>query len=168
MSRYARPENFGHPIRNPLLREHFVYRAFNAAGELLYVGCTKHLTTRLSAHRGQSRWGSQAVRVTACGPYNYETARQIEYDAIETERSLHNYSSERRALAALHQRIIQAVIDHRVEAGVEFFEAMDEGIDVGEHLLPYSGLEPIRFNDLTLPNARRIAAECIGSLGESA
>lgn len=35
-------------------KPHTVYRCFNVAGALLYVGCTHDLKKRLAQHRGQS------------------------------------------------------------------------------------------------------------------
>lgn len=169
MNRYARPKNFGHPIRNPLLREHFVYRAYNAADELLYVGCTKTLEARLSAHRSQSHWVPDAVRLRVCGPYNYEVARQIEHDAIESERALFNHSSERRWLARLHSQLVNLYYEDLVRRqGARigtWGDSLHAACDLANEALPYDNLGPIRFTDLTIPNARRVVAEVTESLG---
>lgn len=94
MNRFARPDNFGHKVRNPLLREHFVYRVYDKAGRLIYIGCSRRPEKRLKEHKFDSpRWHSQMASVRLSGPYNYETARQLEYDAINSENSVYNETS---------------------------------------------------------------------------
>lgn len=163
MNRYAKPSNFGHPIRTPLLREHFVYRTYNAAGELLYIGCSRDWQERLRGHRdSRSNWVPEVASVRIEGPYNYETARQVEYDAIESERSLYNYSSERRAIHRLRDKVIQAHLIRLMDAGLSFDEAMPEAREIADTVIPYGGRSAMRIDDLTVPAARRVAAEHLG------
>lgn len=77
-------------------RDHWVYRAWDADGRLLYIGCTKNLKQRRAAHATgtDSDWYPFATRFRAYGPYTYETARAIERQAIETEESYFNGTSE--------------------------------------------------------------------------
>lgn len=160
MNRYAKPSNFGSRVRTPLLREHYVYRTFDASGRLLYIGCSRSVSKRLSEHRNTSRWGRHAVKVTLAGPYNYETARQVEYDAIESERSLYNYSSERRELHRLRDRLIDFCIQRIAAVGGEPSAAMAAGVDLGRSLLPEGdSAGPVVVDDTTVPRARRFVAE---------
>lgn len=76
--------------RNPALREHFVYRIYDAAGRLLYVGCTKRPEKRWAEHHADlSRWVHEAARFRLSGPYNYDTARELERLALRDEYPLH-------------------------------------------------------------------------------
>ncbi len=44
-------------MRMTLGRErHFVYRAFDADGRALYVGCTSNLKARMAQHRSRAEW----------------------------------------------------------------------------------------------------------------
>lgn len=165
MNRYARPENFGHPIRNPLLRQHFVYRAFAADGYLLYVGCTYVPDARLVAHRNESRWFSQAVAFKVAGPFNYETARQIEYDAIEGERPQFNHTREKRTLDAIRSRMVSRQIGAAVATGADVYESIGPAVEVVDMLLPDGRYE--RMTDLMLPNARRIERMHMNSLASA-
>lgn len=63
----------------PGLRNHFVYRFYNAAGEIIYVGCTRRPEQRWKEHQKDSR--SMVAEAVACrmsGPYDYPSARRIE------------------------------------------------------------------------------------------
>lgn len=77
--------------RNPQRREHFVYRAFDLHGRLLYVGCTMRLAERWAEHRAWSRWASRARRFRISGPYNYDTARRLEREAVRSEHPRFNW-----------------------------------------------------------------------------
>lgn len=66
-------------------RDHFVYRAFDAEGRLLYVGCTKAPKQRRAAHRWDSPWFKFATRFTMAGPYEKSEAYRREDEAIESE-----------------------------------------------------------------------------------
>ena len=70
-------------------RENFVYRYFDRAGQLLYVGVTNAPENR---HRGHARkpWYRQIARKTLT-PYSCRSAAlAAERHAIATERPLHN------------------------------------------------------------------------------
>lgn len=98
--------NFNRANMDPERREHFVYRAFDAAGDLLYVGCTMRPNLRAQEHRGQSKWFHLAASFKMSGPYNYETGRRIEREAIQTESPLFNHNEPKRLrLRALRNRI---------------------------------------------------------------
>lgn len=162
MNRYAQSANFACKIKTPLLRRHFVYRAFDADGVLLYVGCTYDPDKRMAAHRHGSDWHADMVRLAVAGPYNYETARQLEYDAIESERSLYNHSRERRELSRLHSTLVNAHATRLASNGMPYMEAIGPAVDIADQLLP-EGLHrrPVRIDDTTLPRARRLVADFI-------
>lgn len=164
---YARPENFGHPIRNPLIRKHFVYRCFASDGELIYVGCTQDVKARLAAHANEARWWDLADgRITLAGPYNYETARRIEYDAIESERPRANLTSERRMLRRIRDRMTTAYLRvHYPDLPSDinaFMDAHNEAWAAVDAVLPNLDGQPL--TDLSLPTARRIEVEFIRAL----
>lgn len=168
-NKYARPENFAHPIRTPLLREHVVYRAFDAAGALLYVGCTARLEDRLSAHRFTSDWGHLGVRVKVVGPYNYETAREIERVAIATERPLYNYTPERRTWAKAHTRLVDAYLRHIVAQGADLIDSIREAVERADGVIAYPGNRgPCHIDDLTIPGVKRRLADALRDLGSAA
>lgn len=169
-NKYARPANFGHLIRNPLLREHFVYRAFNADGALLYVGCTYRLDSRLAAHRATSKeWSDHAVKVKVSGPYNYETARDLERQAIHTERPLHNYTPERRKWAKAQARVIDRHMEFLMARGEDWDSAIRTALDVAHRVIGYPGNRgPCLITDLTIPSVLRAEAADARRLQERA
>lgn len=169
MNRYAKPSNFASRLRTPLLREHFVYRAFDHSGRLIYIGCTNNPANRLREHRSQSQWYRHVARVTLAGPFNYETARQVEYDAIESERSLHNYSTERRELHRLRDRLIDFCIQRSIDEGLPFAEALAAGVQLGDSLLPDGDAgSALEVDDTTVPRARRFVTEYMSTERASA
>lgn len=160
MNRYARPENFGHHIRTPLLRKHFVYRTFDSAGRLLYVGCTSNIDMRMAEHKSCADWYADMARMAIAGPFNYETARQMEYDAIEVERSLHNHSTERRALRRLSHLLFDQHTTRLVEAGMDYETASTFALRFVDANFPEGkGRGPVAIDDTTLPRARRFVAD---------
>jgi hypothetical protein len=71
-------------------RSHFVYRAYDDAGRLLYVGCTGRLHSRHLAHRRESDWYPFAARFHTTGPFAREVALEKEREAIEAEAPAFN------------------------------------------------------------------------------
>lgn len=95
-------------VRDPLLRRHFVYRALAADGRLLFVGCTNDLPGRMRAHaKANGGWHSQMARLKVAGPYNYDTARQLEREAIESGRPLFDHATEFGLIRAARDRLMQ-------------------------------------------------------------
>lgn len=159
-NRFAKPDNFGHPIRNPLLREHFVYRAFNAAGELLYVGCTKTLEGRRRDHQMDRRWYSKARTYTIAGPYNYETARDIERTAIRTEGPLYNETPERRAYEAARSRVVKRRYNELLALGVDWTDAVSLAVRHGDRVIgPSTGRGPFRADEAVVFRAKQADRE---------
>ena len=70
-------------------RPHVLYRFYDAAGALLYVGITCNRRARFAAHR-KAPWASEAVRSTV-EPYPDRTsAHAAEIAAIAAEHPRHN------------------------------------------------------------------------------
>lgn len=155
-NRYAVPANFATRTRTPLLREHFVYRAFDLNGVLLYIGCSVRPALRLKEHRASSRWGHRAVRITLAGPYNYETARLVEYNAIESERSIYNYSSERRALHRIKSDFVSAKLNELIARDVPWQDAVLLASDLAD--VTFRDYSDEMLTDLSVPDARKRAA----------
>lgn len=82
-----RPE---HEIVERQWRTHYVYRCFDAAGVLLYVGCTSDLNTRRLAHNAQSWWFPQAESFRVNAYLSRSRALTVEAEAIFSERPLWN------------------------------------------------------------------------------
>ncbi len=83
-----------------------LYRHWNAAGELLYVGVTKNLAKRFSTHQSSARWFDDIAKVTSELFPTLEEARAAEARAIREERPAHNYAGahcdKRRAINIGH------------------------------------------------------------------
>lgn len=67
-----------------------VYRHFDAAGLLLYVGCTANPLARTSNHASQARWFRQVVRIEIEHFDSDNEAMAAEAEAIRSERPLFN------------------------------------------------------------------------------
>lgn len=73
-------------------RNHFVYRAYDEAGRLLYVGVTRSPSTRRAWHRYNSAWFTDVTSVRMTGPLPASDARDLEFRLICDEAPLHNIS----------------------------------------------------------------------------
>lgn len=69
---------------------HYVYRAFDSYGVLLYIGCTLDVGTRMAQHRSGSAWHRYAETIAIAGPWSREDALKREADAINSEASYFN------------------------------------------------------------------------------
>jgi predicted GIY-YIG superfamily endonuclease len=63
----------------------FVYRAYSAAGDLLYVGVTGDVERRMSEHSARSPWYRQYARMTITGYATRAEADRAEAEALLTE-----------------------------------------------------------------------------------
>lgn len=64
-------------------REHFVYRAFDAAGALLYIGRTKHPRRRWVQHqKAGAPWVPLTASCRMTGPLDYVAAHRLESELI--------------------------------------------------------------------------------------
>jgi hypothetical protein len=70
-----------------------VYHAFNAAGELLYVGVTCNLRVRLGAHRRETPWWGEVADVKHVGYDDRRVAERAEKTAIWREKPRYNRNS---------------------------------------------------------------------------
>jgi hypothetical protein len=69
---------------------HHLYRHFNAAGQLLYVGISFSALHRLADHKDQSAWFWSIARVEVQGFKRREDAALTEKIAIRLEKPMHN------------------------------------------------------------------------------
>ena len=67
-----------------------LYRMFDAAGALLYVGITGHLPARIAAHDGEKRWWQDVAAVTVEHFSTRDAASAAETTAIKSENPLYN------------------------------------------------------------------------------
>lgn len=67
-----------------------LYRHFDAAGRLLYVGISLNAVARLSQHRQCSAWFREIARVEIEWHPSREAACEAEVQAIRSEQPLHN------------------------------------------------------------------------------
>lgn len=72
------------------MREATVYRAYDADGQLLYVGCCYRFHLRKTHHRHHALWGRNAARWTEKRYPSRREAEKAELAAIRSEKPLHN------------------------------------------------------------------------------
>lgn len=70
--------------------DHFVYRCYDVADRLLYVGVTSNLPARLARHRGESPWWAVVARLEADGYGDRAEADRHERHLIRIKRPVHN------------------------------------------------------------------------------
>lgn len=75
---------------NPPQLEAELYRHFDAAGRLLYVGVSLSTTVRLMAHMARADWADQIATITVERFYSRTAALHAERTAIKAEKPLHN------------------------------------------------------------------------------
>jgi predicted GIY-YIG superfamily endonuclease len=71
-------------------RDHFVYRAWDAEGRLLYIGLTSQPERRYIAHKYSMPWFEYLARYTRMGPFTKDVAADLERRAIAAENSYYN------------------------------------------------------------------------------
>ena len=120
-----------------MTRDHFVYRVYDAAGELLYVGCTKRLDKRWTEHRTE-RPGMVAAmaRIQLQGPYGRDRAREIERQAIRTEEPLLGWTPTKHREECARRRWINGQIRELVDGGVDVYEAIAQAVDEADDVFP--------------------------------
>jgi transcriptional regulator with XRE-family HTH domain len=74
-----------------------LYRHFDAAGRLLYVGVALGPVARLQQHASQSSWVRDIARMTIERFPTRTAAEQAERDAIRVEQPVHNVAHARKA-----------------------------------------------------------------------
>lgn len=75
------------------MASHVVYRLYDHAGQLLYIGSTGDLDKRLRDHRCKQPWAGAIARVASEPHPDRASARAAETAAIGIERPLHNVTS---------------------------------------------------------------------------
>lgn len=70
---------------------YYVYRCYDADGDLLYVGCSKDVEKRLKQHEGYAdSWVNQMARIAVEEYPDHESALLVEARAIATEHPYWN------------------------------------------------------------------------------
>lgn len=80
-----------------------IYRLYDKAGALLYIGATGGLATRLRRHKRHPFWGYDIASHTYERYADMRTASEAEALAIRTEHPMHNVN-------LLHPRRVRAVV----------------------------------------------------------
>lgn len=90
---------------------YYVYRVFDAVGQLIYIGCTNDLFRRLAQQEELAWWAPQAVKVKASVHANYEAGLAAERKAIQTEHPRWNVGARkwRRNKDWTHQQYVDYV-----------------------------------------------------------
>ena len=100
-------------------RDTFVYRAYNADGELLYIGITNAPDRRRREHRSDAIWEQEIHRVRMSGPYPRPVAAEIERRGLAVEEPLHGDTPARRSArgraTASDRRHLRALIEEGME-----------------------------------------------------
>lgn len=84
---YVRPYEMPHP--------HWLYRAFDADGELLYIGCSLNPTARIDHHAITKVWWELVRTITLETFPTKAEARAAEAAAVKAERPLYNVTHNR-------------------------------------------------------------------------
>lgn len=85
----------------------FVYRCFDATGQLLYVGCSNDPQSRLNDHRRSKSWWPDVARTQTVAYPSRDQALDAEALAIRAETPLHNVygaGRRRREVSAIYRR----------------------------------------------------------------
>ena len=71
-------------------RAHVLYRMFDVAGQLLYVGITVSVEARMTSHRGLQPWWPSVATIRLEHFPDRASVDRAELEAIRTEAPLHN------------------------------------------------------------------------------
>lgn len=69
---------------------HALYRFYNGAGDLLYVGITNDPPRRFAKHRGEKSWWTEVASITIQHHPSRDALLDAERSAIQAERPLYN------------------------------------------------------------------------------
>lgn len=78
------------------LEEAVVYRLYSENDDLLYIGVTSCLMSRLRTHRHASDWWEEVARVEIDGPLGKSLSWHLEHRQIAWLAPIHNKLSNRR------------------------------------------------------------------------
>lgn len=73
-----------------LVPEHVLYRFWNAAGQLLYIGITNDAHRRFTSHGKDKPWWPEVVSITMQKYEDRLTLIQAEMQAIQVEHPIYN------------------------------------------------------------------------------
>lgn len=103
--------------------DHYLYRAFNSDGNLLYVGRAINVDARFKAHKQTSGWYRQMAYRTIEGPFSYADIKRVELDAIYAEDPPWNAQGSRRSRIEAATRTASYAL--HIEATVQGWNIMD-------------------------------------------
>lgn len=131
-----------------------LYRFYDDAGGLLYVGITHRIGERFAAHRGASSWYDLAARVALERHPTREAALKAERDAIIAERPRWNVVHNRRAAAKKTPPV------NAKNTGRWIFESLASGYEKRRDLYLYPELDysPMVDDYWDEPGADQLAA----------
>jgi predicted GIY-YIG superfamily endonuclease len=133
-------------MRYASVGDHYVYRCFDADGDLLYVGCTQDVARRMSNHR-RNRKARASIALqslmashTVEGPFpTREAAEAAEAEAIRTEQPLLNLQFHSSPGWIQDRRLERYLIDRDIPvATCGLHYCPDCGILRGFHMQPGS------------------------------
>lgn len=78
------------PVAERLSRPHYVYRCYDRAGRLLYLGCTYNPRKRLAEHRSTSSWFAEVARTELVEYPDGASGFAAEAEAHASEDALHS------------------------------------------------------------------------------
>lgn len=118
-------------------REYFVYRTFNADGDLLYVGCTKRPQERWTEHRHmKAKMVAETVRVRVQGPYTRDVAMRIERAAIRSEEPLYGWTPTKNAEKRKRDQWINEQMNALVDDGMPWPQAIKQAVAAANDFFP--------------------------------
>lgn len=119
------------------VRNHFVYRYFDSAGDLLYIGCSHRPEVRWKEHK-TSRPGMCAAvtKVTMAGPYSYTKAREIERAAIRAESPICGWTPAKQREKVRRNQWIDNRIGELRNRGFGIAEAIRNAVNHAEDAWP--------------------------------
>lgn len=82
---------------------HYVYRMYDDDGQLLYVGISKTLATRLTQHHRDKPWAAQIASVVGKRYTSREAARAAEIEAIQKENPQYNIQDRAKSVDRVKQ-----------------------------------------------------------------
>ena len=83
--------------RETYRRDHWVYKAYDASGRALYIGCTNNRNERWATHRRHAPWYPLATRFVQVGPFTKAKGFAIEAESIFAEQPAFNVRGKKSA-----------------------------------------------------------------------
>lgn len=80
---------------------HLVYRCWDEADRLLYVGCTQYFERRMIEHERRSDWYRFVASVTTEGPFEYYEGFDREWEVLRSTPGYFNAIRSRPGVAYL-------------------------------------------------------------------